>query len=199
MTTNTHNLDKKYLENQSDSQTDNQAQTQTLSTTAQKFILHWGEMGNKWGVNRTVAQIHALLFITGTPMNADEIVQTLGIARSNVSNSIKELQSLNLVQTTHILGDRRDYFTTSTDVWALAKTIVEERYRRELAPTVQFLEELIQSDDFAKEQADVKQRIKDTHQFVATLSTWANEMLKLSTKTLNKILKLGATVQKFLK
>lgn len=156
-------------------------------------------MGNKWGVNRTVAQIHALLFITGTPMNADEIVQALGVARSNVSNSIKELQSLNLVQTTHILGDRRDYFTTSTDVWELARTIVQERYRRELAPTVQFLEELIQSDDFAKEQADVKQRIKNTHQFVATLSTWANEMLKLSTKTLNKILKLGATVQKFLK
>lgn len=170
-----------------------------LTPTAQKFVLHWGEMGNKWGVNRTVAQIHALLFITGTPMNADEIVQALGVARSNVSNSIKELQSLNLVQTTHILGDRRDYFTTSTDVWALAKTIVEERYRRELAPTVQFLEELIQSDDFAKENTNVQKRIKDTHQFVATLSTWANEMLKLSEATLHKILKLGSAVKKFLK
>lgn len=170
-----------------------------LSPTSEKFVLHWGEMGNKWGVNRTVAQIHALLFIVGTPMNADEIVETLGVARSNVSNSIKELQSLNLVQTTHILGDRRDYFTTSTDVWALAKIIVEERYRRELAPTVQFLDELTKTPEFAQENNDVQQRIKETHQFVDTLTTWANEMMKLSTSTLSKILKLGASVQKFLK
>lgn len=170
-----------------------------LNPTTEKFVLHWGEMGSKWGVNRTVAQIHALLFLIGKPMNADEIVETLGVARSNVSNSIKELQSLNLVQTTHILGDRRDYFTTNSDVWELARVIVEERYRRELAPTVQFLDELIKTPEFAQENADVQKRISDTHQFVATLTTWANEMLKLSTSTLNKILKLGATVQKFLK
>ncbi|WP_066801972.1 GbsR/MarR family transcriptional regulator [Moraxella oblonga] len=170
-----------------------------LNPTTEKFVLHWGEMGSKWGVNRTVAQIHALLFITGKPMNADEIMETLGIARSNVSNSIKELQSLNLVQTTHILGDRKDYFTTSGDVWELAKVIVEERYRRELAPTVQFLEELTKTPEFELENEAVQKRIKDTHQFVSTLTTWANEMLKLSTNTLNKILKLGATVQKFLK
>ncbi|MDO4427647.1 MAG: MarR family transcriptional regulator, partial [Moraxella sp.] len=95
-----------------------------LNPTTEKFVLHWGEMGSKWGVNRTVAQIHALLFITGKPMNAEEIMETLGVARSNVSNSIKELQNLNLVQTTHILGDRKDYFTTSGDVWELAKVIV---------------------------------------------------------------------------
>ena len=109
-----------------------------LNPTTEKFVLHWGEMGSKWGVNRTVAQIHALLYLIGKPMNAEEIVETLGVARSNVSNSIKELQSLNLVQTTHILGDRRDYFTTNTDVWALARIIMEERYKRELAPTVAF-------------------------------------------------------------
>jgi transcriptional regulator, arsR family len=170
-----------------------------LSPTTEKFVLHWGEMGSKWGVNRTVAQIHALLFITAKPMNAEQIVDTLGVARSNVSNSIKELQSLNLVQTTHILGDRRDYFTTNSDVWALARVIVEERYKRELAPTVQFLDELMNTPEFELENEGVKQRIKDTHGFVDTLTTWANEMLKLSTTTLNKILKLGATVQKFLK
>lgn len=191
-TTNPNNLSKKIYPSI-------KGKPMKLNPATEKFVLHWGEMGSKWGVNRTIAQIHALLFLIGKPMNADEIVETLGVARSNVSNSIKELQSLNLVQTTHILGDRRDYFTTNSDVWELARVIVEERYRRELAPTVQFLDELIKTPEFAQENADVQKRISDTHQFVATLTTWANEMLKLSTSTLNKILKLGATVQKFLK
>lgn len=170
-----------------------------LNPTTEKFVLHWGEMGSKWGVNRTVAQIHALLYLVGKPMNAEELVETLGVARSNVSNSIKELQNLNLVQTVHIMGDRRDYFTTSTDVWELAKIIVEERYRRELAPTVSFLQELMETPEFAQENQAVQQRIKDTHQFVDTLTGWATEMLKLSSSTLSKILKLGASVQRFLK
>lgn len=170
-----------------------------LNPTTEKFVLHWGEMGSKWGVNRTVAQIHALLYLIGKPMNADEIVETLGVARSNVSNSIKELQNLNLVQTTHILGDRRDYFTTSTDVWALARVIVEKRYKRELAPTVQFLDELMNSPEFTQENKEVQSRIKDTRQFVDVISNWAKEMMKLSTPTLSKILKLGSAVQKFLK
>lgn len=171
-----------------------------LTATTEKFILHWGEMGNKWGVNRTVAQIHALLYLIGKPMNAEEIVETLGVARSNVSNSIKELQSLNLVQTVHVLGDRRDYFTSvSDDVWELAKVIAEQRYRRELAPTVQFLDDLMQSDEFVMENKDVQRRIQQTQVFVDTLTTWMNEMLKLSAPTLNRMLKLGATIQKFLK
>ncbi len=95
-----------------------------LNPTTEKFVLHWGEMGAKWGVNRTVAQIHALLYLLGRPMNADEIVETLGVARSNVSTSIKELQSWQLVQTVHIMGDRRDHFATSEDVWTLFRTIV---------------------------------------------------------------------------
>ncbi len=170
-----------------------------LNPTTEQFVLHWGEMGNKWGVNRTVAQIHALLYLVGKPMNAEELCETLGVARSNVSNSIKELQGLNLVQTTHKMGDRRDYFTTSTDVWELARVIIEERYRRELAPTVTFLEQLINSAEFEQENQEVQKRIEDTHNFVSTLTTWATEMLKLSTSTLSKILKLGASVQKFLK
>lgn len=170
-----------------------------LNPTTEKFVLHWGEMGSKWGVNRTVAQIHALLYLVGKPMNAEQICETLGVARSNVSNSIKELQSLDMVHTTHIMGDRRDYFTTGTDVWDLSKTIIEQRYRRELAPTVVFLEQLMQSDEFAQENQEVQQRIKDTHQFVDTLTSWATEMLKLSSGTLSKILKLGASVQKLLK
>lgn len=170
-----------------------------LNPATEKFVLHWGEMGSKWGVNRTVAQIHALLYLLGKPMNAEEIVETLGVARSNVSNSIKELQSLNLVQTTHILGDRRDYFTTNTDVWALARIIMEERYKRELAPTVTFLNELMNSPEFIHENKEVQGRIKDTHLFMDSISTWLSEMMKLSTPTLSKLLKLGTAVQKFLK
>lgn len=170
-----------------------------LNPTTEKFVLHWGEMGTQWGVNRTVAQIHALLYILGRPMNADEIVETLGVARSNVSNSIKELQSWQLVQTVHILGDRRDHFTTSDDVWVLFRTIVAERQRREIEPTVRFLQELMQSPEFLQENAAVQQKIAQTHDFVGTLTSWANEMLKLSTPTLAKVLKLGASIQKLLR
>ncbi len=170
-----------------------------LSTTTEQFVLHWGEMGSKWGVNRTVAQIHALLYLIEKPMNAEEIVETLGVARSNVSNSIKELQNLELVHVIHQMGDRRDYFTTDKDVWVLAKTIIEQRYRRELAPTVAFLDALIASPEFAQEKTAVQARIKDTHRFVDTISRWASEMVKLSTPTLSKILKLGASIQRLLK
>ena len=115
-------------------------------------------MGTKWGVNRTVAQIHALLYILGRPMNAEEITETLGVARSNVSNSIKELQNLRLVHTVHILGDRRDHFETSDDVWTLFRTIAEVRMQREIEPTRQFLQSLIDSPEFSQENETAKQR-----------------------------------------
>ena len=171
--------------------------TMKLNPTTEKFILHWGEMGSKWGVNRSVAQIHALLYIIGRPMNAEEICETLGMARSNVSNSIKELQGLLLVHTVHIMGDRRDHFTTSDDVWTLFRTIAEVRMQREIEPTRQFLQTLIDSPEFAQENEAVQQKIQQTHDFISTLTIWANEMLKLSTGTMVKILKLGAGIQKF--
>lgn len=167
-----------------------------LNPATEQFVLHWGEMGSQWGVNRTMSQIHALLFIIGKPLNAEEITETLGVARSNVSNSIKELQNWGLVQKVSILGDRRDHFTTNKDVWELARIIVVERQKRELAPTVQFLQELIESPEFAQENADVQGRIKETQEFVDTLTSWSNEMLKLPTSTLKKILKLGAKIKK---
>lgn len=170
-----------------------------LNPTTEKFILHWGEMGTKWGVNRTVSQIHALLYIVGEPMNAEEIAQTLGVARSNVSNSIKELQNWQLLQTVSILGDRREHFTTSGDVWALFKTIIMERQRRELEPTVQFLESLMQSEAFSQENKALKERVKNTHELLNTLCMWSSKMLALPSKTLNKILKLGTGILKFIK
>ncbi|MBQ9184067.1 MAG: MarR family transcriptional regulator [Neisseriaceae bacterium] len=170
-----------------------------LNPTTEQFILHWGEMGTRWGVNRTMAQIHALLFIVGRPMNAEEIVETLGVARSNVSNSIKELQNWRLVHTVPIMGDRRDHFATNDDVWALFKIIAEERMKRELEPTVAFLDNLIESPEFALENENAQKRIKETRDFVQTLSVWANDILKLPVAIMSKVLKLGAGIQKFLK
>ena len=170
-----------------------------LNPVTEKFVLHWGEMGSQWGINRTMSQIHALLFIIGKPLNAEQITETLGVARSNVSNSLKELQHWGLVQKVSILGDRRDHFTTNTDVWELARIIVIERQKRELEPTVQFLQALIDSPEFEHENSDVKARLRETQAFVETVTTWSSEMLRLPSSVLKKILKLGSGIKKVLR
>jgi DNA-binding transcriptional regulator GbsR (MarR family) len=170
-----------------------------LSEIGRRFVLHWGEMGNAWGVNRTVAQIHALLFFHGRPLNAEEISDTLGAARSNVSTSLKELQSWKLVRVTHMLGDRRDYFETSQDIWELFRTIVRERREREFEPTVQVLNGLVSQPAFAHEPPDVQDRLRETLRFMDALGTWTEEMLRLTPSTLEKVLRLGAAIQKFLR
>jgi DNA-binding transcriptional regulator GbsR (MarR family) len=167
-----------------------------LSPTLSRFVLHWGEMGARWGVNRTVSQIHALLYITGRPMHAEEITDTLGVARSNVSTSIRELQGWNLVKLVHLSGDRRDHFETSTQVWELFRTIVRERQHREISPTVDVLRELLADPALSKEPADAKLRIRETLELLETLTVWSDEMLKLDTATLTKVLKLGAKIKK---
>lgn len=169
-----------------------------LNPTAQRFILHWGEMGSKWGVNRTVSQIHALLYLAGKPLPADEIAETLAVARSNVSNSIKELQNWNLVRVVHTLGDRRDHFETSTDVWELFRTVVRERKEREFDPTIDVLRDCLTSEELSQEEAAVQQRIRDTLALMESLSTWGDQMLKLEPATLMKVMKLGAKIQKLL-
>jgi len=169
-----------------------------LSPTLSRFVLHWGEMGTRWGVNRTVAQIHALLYITGRPMHAEEIVDTLKVARSNVSNSLRELQGWNLVRLVHVAGDRRDHFETSRQVWELLRTIVKERQRREIEPTVAVLRELLADPAIAKEPAEAKLRMQETLELLDTLTVWSDEMLRLDTQTLTKVLKLGAKIKKLI-
>jgi DNA-binding transcriptional regulator GbsR (MarR family) len=169
-----------------------------LSPHLSRFVLHWGEMGARWGVNRTVAQIHALLYITGRPMHAEEIVDTLGVARSNVSNSIRELQSWNLIKLVHLAGDRRDHFETSTQVWELLRTIVRERQHREIAPTIEVLQSLLADPAIGKEPAEAKLRMRETLELLQTLTAWSDEMLKLDTQTLTKVLKLGAKIKKLI-
>ena len=132
-------------------------------------------------------------------MAADDITDTLGVARSNVSNSLKELQGWGLISVVHIMGDRRDHFETSKDVWALARTIFAERKHREFDPTVAFLRDCMASSDLAKEDKEAQKRIADTLQFMETISIWGDEMLSLDPDTLNKVMKLGAKIQKLIR
>jgi DNA-binding transcriptional regulator GbsR (MarR family) len=170
-----------------------------MGPTEQKFILHWGEMGARWGVNRTVAQIHALLFLAGRPLTADDIVDTLGVARSNVSNSLKELQSWKLVRVSHLLGDRRDHFTALQDVWEIFRVIVEERKRREIDPTLTLLREcaIEGGSDAGLEKATLA-KMTDVLAFLDMLTTTYDDYKHLPPATLQRFLKMGGKVARFL-
>ena len=170
-----------------------------LTPVSERFVVHWGEMGTRWGVNRTVAQIHALLYLSERPLNAEEIAETLGVARSNVSTSLKELQSWQLARIAHVLGDRRDHFTTSKDVWELFRLIVEGRRQRELAPTISTLRECISSPDYERESVESRKRIGETLQFIEVLTVWSEEMLRLKPETLARVLKLGGRISKLIR
>jgi DNA-binding transcriptional regulator GbsR (MarR family) len=160
----------------------------TLSPTAQKFILHWGEMGTRWGINRTVAQIHALLFLSPRPLPAEEIAATLGIARSNVSNSLHELQNWRIVRVVHVLGDRRDHFESMKDVFEMFRVITHERKKREIDPTLQLLQGCIAEAGKAK-SADryTRERLADLLQFFELTETAYLQLEKLPTAALLKL------------
>ena len=169
-----------------------------LSPIQRRFVLHWGEMGSRWGVNRTVAQVHALLFLSTTPLHAERIAEVLQVARSNVSTSLKELQGLNLVRTVHLLGDRRDHFETGHDVWELMRTVVRERKSREFDPTIGVLADCLADPAMALESREVRKRIEDTHGLMLAMANWGEQMLRLEPATLMKVMKLGAKIQKLL-
>ena len=170
-----------------------------LTDISRRFIVHWGEMGTNWGVNRSVAQIHALLYVHGQPLHAEDIADTLVLARSNVSNSLKELLNWRLIRVTHLLGDRRDYYETSGDVWELFRIIVRERKEREFDPTVALLKELAADPALEQEPPALQDRLRSTLGLMQTLGSWSEEMLRLSPATLEKILRLGAQVQRFVR
>ena len=172
---------------------------ESLTPISRRFILHWGEMGSRWGVNRTVAQIHALLFLAGRPMHAEAIAETLAVARSNVSNSLRELLSYRLVSITHELGDRRDHYETVYDVWDLFRKVVRERKLREFDPTIAMLEGCVSDPDFGDEDEGAQGRIEETLALMTALSSWGEEMLRLDPETLMKIMKLGSRIQKLVR
>jgi len=170
-----------------------------VTPAGRRFVLHWGEMGSRWGVNRTVSQIHALLFLLGRPMHAEELADILQVARSNISTSLRELQSWKLVRVTHLLGDRRDHFETAQDPWELLRIIVRERKSREFDPTIGVLRECVADAGFARLDAGAQKRVRETLALMESLSAWSEEMLALESATLMRLMKLGAKVQSMLR
>jgi DNA-binding transcriptional regulator GbsR (MarR family) len=169
-----------------------------LTPISRRFVMHWGEMSSRWGINRTVAQIHALLFLSARPMDAEEIAEILVVARSNVSNSLKELLNYKLVTVVHLMGERREHFETSKDVWELVRVIVRERKAREFDPTVAALKDYMADPDYAKEHKQVQMRIKETLTLMSMMSDWSEELLRMEPSALVKLMKLGNKIQKIL-
>lgn len=179
--------------------TDKAATVHHLSSVQQKFILHWGEMGTRWGINRTVAQVHALLYVSPKPLNADDIVATLAVARSNVSTSLKELQGWGIVRLVHVVGDKRDHFESMKDVWDMFRVVMDERKKREFDPTMRILHECI--DEAAKDKATdeyTEERLRELYTFFETTSALYLRVRRWPTAAMFKFMKNGDKVLRVL-
>jgi len=170
-----------------------------LSPVQQKFILHWGEMGTRWGINRTVAQLHALLFISPKPLHAEEIAATLDVARSNVSNSLKELQGWGIVKRVHVLGDSRDHFESMREVWEMFRVVLDERKKREIDPTVALLRDCVAEAHKDKETDEfTEQKLKELADFFDTTTSWYGQIRQWPTGALTRFVKAGDKIRKLL-
>ena len=170
-----------------------------LTPLTQKFVLHWGEMGSRWGINRTVAQIHALLFLSPKPLDAEEIAQTLDVARSNVSNSLRELQGWGIVRVVHVLGDRRDHFESMKDVWEMFRIVIDERKKRETDPTLAMLRESVaEAKKPGQADAYTRQRLEDMLEFFELMTHWCEQTRRLPTAAVVRLVKMGDKVVKLL-
>ena len=170
-----------------------------LTSVQKKFILHWGEMGTRWGINRSVAQIHALLYIWPEPLHAEQLAKTLSIARSNVSNSLRELQAWGLVKNVHVMGDRRDHFETLKDVWEMFRVIMDERKRREMDPTVALLRDCLdEQKKSGKRDEHTEERLMALQDFFESGAACYDRIRSLSTTTLRKLSRMGDKVLKLL-
>ena len=168
-----------------------------LSSVARQFILHWGEMSSRWGINRSMAQIHALLYLSPEPLNAEQIAGTLQVARSNVSTSLRELQAWGIVRVVHLIGDRRDHFETVQDAWRMFQVILEQRKRREIDPTVAMLEECLERENQAKQEDSYSlKRMEELLQLLQTLTLWYEQMGRLPAKVQQRVLRMGSKIQK---
>jgi DNA-binding transcriptional regulator GbsR (MarR family) len=170
-----------------------------LTSVQERFILHWGEMGSRWGVNRTIGQIHALLYLSEQPLHAEEIAETLEVARSNVSTSLKELLSFGMVRVAHVMGDRRDHFEAQQDIWQVFKTVVEVRRRREIDPTLSMLRNELLAAPASPADARTLAKLREVHDFLEVGTAWIGEMQRLEPATLMKLLRMGAKVQQLLR
>jgi DNA-binding transcriptional regulator GbsR (MarR family) len=169
-----------------------------LSPVQQKFILHWGEMGTRWGINRTVAQIHALLFLSPQPLNAEQISETLGVARSNVSTSLKELQGWGIVKLVHVLGDKRDHFESMKDVWEMFRVVLDERKRREIDPTLKMLRDCIAEAEREAADKHTQERLRGLAEFFEATTAWYAEVRSWPVNALPRFVRLSDKIRKLL-
>lgn len=171
-----------------------------LNPVMEKLVLHWGEMGARWGISRMVAQIHALLHFSAEPLAADEIVEALGVARSHVSNSLKELQSWGVVKVVHVMGDRREHFQSIKNVWQLFEILLDERKRREMDPTLKALRETqALLNDGATADVHTRERLKEMLEFFELMDGWFGEVRRMPLESRVKLVKLGTRIRGWLK
>lgn len=169
-----------------------------MPPSIEAFVVHFGEMGSRWGINRTVGQIYALLFVTDRPLNADEIGTTLGISRSNVSMSLKELEAWQLVTLSRKPGDRREYYTTLGSVWDIFKAVAAERRRREVEPTLSMLRQELLRTPASDEERHALARMREMYELAEQANQWFDELQRLSPESMRQLMRLGSQVQKFL-
>jgi DNA-binding transcriptional regulator GbsR (MarR family) len=171
----------------------------TLTNVQRQYVLHWGEMGTRWGINRTVAQIHALLFLAPKPMPADEIAETLNVARSNVSTSIRELESWGIVRPVHVLGERREHYESMKDVWEMFRLIVDQRKRREVDPTLQLLRGcLAELGSGSSADAYTRERLESMTEFFEAANSAYGEMSQVPMPVLRRVLGMRGKIRRLL-
>lgn len=169
-----------------------------LSPVQKKFILHWGELGLRWGLNKSVAQIHALLYLSSEPLTAEQVASLLSIARSNVSTSLRELQGWGLVRVVHQLGDRRDHFETERDVWEMFTIIIDERKRREIDPTITVLRECVaDTNRDVPDEKEARKRIRELLTFFEQAAATYEEFRGLPGGVLRQLWKLKGGLKRF--
>jgi DNA-binding transcriptional regulator GbsR (MarR family) len=169
-----------------------------LPPLTQRFVMHFGEMGGRWGINRTVGQIYALLYVSSNPLNADEVGEALGFSRSNVSMGLKELQAWNLVRLVHQPNDRREYFQAPEDVWSIFRTLAAERRKREIDPTLSMLRDALMEQPSAEADIHTQERLRQMYRFIDLMTNWLDDVLKMDSTTLTSLMQMGSKVQKLL-
>ena len=170
-----------------------------MAPIVESFVAHFGEMGSRWGINRTVGQVYALMLVSEAPLNADEIGEVLGISRSNVSISLKELEGWQLVKLTRKPGDRREYYGTLGSVWDIFKAVAAERRRREVEPTLSMLRQALLQDPAAND-ADryALSRMREMYELAEMANNWFDDLQRLSPDSMRQLMGLGSRVQKLL-
>jgi DNA-binding transcriptional regulator GbsR (MarR family) len=169
-----------------------------LSALVSSFVSHFGEMGSRWGINRTVGQIYALIFVSSQALNADDIAEGLEFSRSNVSMGLKELQSWRLVRLRHQTGDRREYFDAPADAWEIFRTLAEERRRREIEPTLSMLRNALLEQATTESDRFAQERMKSMHDLIELMTNWFEDVQRMDQKTLSQLMKMGSKVQRLL-